>query len=59
MRSDMLARLRSLFRAITRRQRFEETLSEELRFHLDAHADDLIEQGLSRQEAYRQARSGS
>ena len=56
MRSDLLARLRSLFRALTRRQRFEDTLSEELRFHLDAYADDLIEKGLSRRDAYRQAR---
>ena len=56
MRSDLLARLRSLFRALTRRQRFEDTLSEELRFHLDAYADDLMEKGLSRRDAYRQAR---
>jgi len=52
----MLARLRSFVRAFTKRQQFEDTLSEELRFHLDAYADDLIEKGLSRKEAYRQAR---
>ena len=52
----MWARLRSFLRALTRRQRFEDTLSEELRFHLDAYADDLIEKGLSRRDAYRQAR---
>ncbi len=52
----MWARLRSFFKTLTRRQRFEDTLSGELRFHLDIYADDLIESGLSRGEAYRQAR---
>ena len=56
MRSDVLTRLRSFVTALTRREQFEDTLSEELRFHLDACADDLIEKGLSRKEAYRQAR---
>ena len=52
----MLVRLRSFVRALTRRQRFEDTLSEELRFHLDAYADDLVKNGMSRTDAYRQAR---
>ena len=33
----MWARLRSFLHALTRPQRFEDTLSEELRFHLDAY----------------------
>ena len=52
----MFARLRSLVTALIRREQFEETLSEELRFHLDVYAADLIEKGVSRKEAYRQAR---
>ena len=52
----MWTRLRSFLTALTRREQFEDTLSEELRFHLNAYADDLIGQGLSRKEAYRQAR---
>ncbi len=52
----MWTRLRSFLTALTRREQFEDTLSEELRFHLDAYADDLIGRGLSRTEAYRRAR---
>ena len=52
----MFARLRSFVSAFIRREQFEDTLSEELRFHLDAYADDLIKKGQSRQEAYRLAR---
>ena len=52
----MLPRLRSFVSALIRREQFEDTLSEELRFHLDAYADDLVEKGLSRKEAYRRAR---
>jgi predicted permease len=39
-----------------RRKRMEEQLDKELRFHLDQHIADLIEQGLSPDEAQRQAR---
>ena len=35
----MLARLRSFLTAWTRRERFEGGLDEEVRFHLDAHAE--------------------
>jgi len=56
MRSDTLTRLRSLVATLTRREQFEDTLSEELRFHLDVYADDLIETGMPRKEAFRQAR---
>ena len=44
--------LRSLFR----RRRFEDHLSEELRFHIDAYTDDLIRSGMSPDEASRRAR---
>jgi len=54
--STLLARLRSFVAALTGRDRFEDTLSEELRFHLQAYADDLTARGLSRREARRRAR---
>ena len=52
----MFARLRSFLKALIRRGQFENTLTEELRFHLDVYVDDLVEKGISRDEAYRQAR---
>lgn len=52
----MFARLWSLITNLTGRQRFEDTLSEELHFHLDVYADDLMRKGLSRPAAYRRAR---
>src|SRR3954465_12756600 len=39
-----------------RRGKYEEELDKELRFHLDQHTSDLIEQGHSPEEARRQAR---
>ena len=50
------ARLRSFLMTLTRRERFEDALDEEVRFHLDAHTDDLVRSGLPRREAARRAR---
>lgn len=52
----MLKRLRSLFRALARRQDFEAGMSEELRFHIEQSTDDLVRSGMSREEAARQIR---
>jgi macrolide transport system ATP-binding/permease protein len=52
----MLARLRSLFGALRHRARFEDHMREEMRFHIDAYADDLERAGVSRHEALRRAR---
>src|SRR5882757_9842761 len=52
----MLAPLRSMWRTLTGRSRFEAELDEELQFHLHARADDLVADGLSRPEALRRAR---
>jgi putative ABC transport system permease protein len=41
---------------LLRRKKNEEELEKELRFHLDLHTNDLIEQGLAPEEARRQAR---
>ena len=45
----------TLSTAIARR-RFEDGMSDELRFHIDAYADDLIRSGASREDALRRAR---
>ena len=37
-----LARLRSFISALLRRDRFEDGMRDELRFHIDAYADDLV-----------------
>jgi predicted permease len=52
----MFPRLISRLRALRRRRAFEEGLSDELRFHLDAYADDLVRSGVSPGEAARRAR---
>ena len=52
----MFSRLRSFLTVWTRRERFEESLDEEVRFHLDAYAEDLFHSGVPRRDAVRQAR---
>ena len=52
----MLKRWRSLFRVLTRRRDFEDCMSEELRFHIEQYADELIRSGMSPEKAARQAR---
>jgi predicted permease len=51
----MFTRFRSLINGLTRRDRFERTMREEMRFHIDARTDDLEVTGLSRTEARRRA----
>jgi hypothetical protein len=41
---------------IFRRRRLFDELSEEMRLHLDEHVEQLMQEGLSPQEAHRQAR---
>lgn len=53
----MLNRLRSFLRAVIGRRRFEDEMSAEVRFHLDARAADLERLGLSRADAARRARA--
>lgn len=52
----MLSRLRSITDALFRRDRFEHTLSDEMRFHMDAYAADLVKSGVPGPEALRRAR---
>jgi predicted permease len=52
----MFKRLRSLFRVLTRRRDFEDGMTEELRFHIEQSADDLVRSGMSPEKAARHAR---
>jgi len=52
----MLARLRSLYRALTSRRDFEAGMTEELRFHMQQYAEDLVRSGVAPEEARRRAR---
>ena len=50
------SRLRSWLRANLRRARIDSEMDAELRFHLEAYAEDLMRNGVSRQQALRRAR---
>ena len=52
----MLHRLRSLLRVLQSRRDFEQGMTEELRFHIQQHTDDLVRSGVPRQVASRRAR---
>ena len=52
----MFSRLRSFLIAWTRRERFEDSLDEDVRFHLTAYAEDLMRSGMPRRAAQRRAR---
>jgi predicted permease len=52
----VLSRIRSVIAALLHRGRFEDAMTEELRFHLDALAEDLVRSGVPREEAVRRAR---
>ena len=52
----MLKGFRSIFRVLRSRQSFEESMSDELRFHLEQVTDDLVRSGVPLEEAGRQAR---
>jgi len=51
----MLRRVRSWFGAVVRRSRMEREMDAELRFHIEAFAEDLVGSGVSREEALRRA----
>ena len=45
--------LRSALAVLFRRQRFEDGVSDELRFHIDSYAEDLVRRGMSPTDALR------
>ena len=49
-------RLHFWLRAILQRSRMESEMDAELRFHIEAYAEDLVRSGVPRQEALRRAR---
>ena len=52
-----MRRLQSVFRRLFRRAEIERQMADELAFHIDARATDLMSRlGVSREEAIRQAR---
>jgi len=52
----MLGRLGSFLRAARRRREFEESMAEEVQFHIEAYTDDLVRSGMPPEEAARRAR---
>src|SRR6267154_5384685 len=52
----LLSRFRSWLRAIVRRSRIESEMDTELRFHIEAFAEDLVRSGVPREDALRRAR---
>ena len=52
----MLQRLRSVVAALVGRRRFEAGMADELRFHIQAYAEDLERAGVPPEEAARRAR---
>jgi predicted permease len=52
----MWSRARLWLRAVMRRTRMESEMDAELRFHIEAFAEDLVHSGVPREEALRRAR---
>src|SRR5438094_4146782 len=50
------SKVRSWVRALLRRSRMEREMDAELRFHIEAFAEDLLRNGVPREEALRRAR---
>jgi hypothetical protein len=50
------SRIRSWLSATLRRSRMESEMDAELRFHVEAYAEDLVRGGITREEAMRRAR---
>ncbi len=52
----MWSKFASWLRAVTRRSRMENEMDAELRFHIEAFAEDLVRSGVPHEEALRRAR---
>src|SRR5581483_10501603 len=52
----LVAKLRSAISSLLRRNRLESSMSEEMRFHIEAYTEDLIRSGVSPADAERRAR---
>ena len=56
---SLFAQMRSIAAGLLRRQRIEASMQDEIRFHIDAYADDLVRSGVPRPEAERARGSSS
>jgi predicted permease len=54
---SLRSRMVTWWRAMTRGARFDAQVEEELRFHIESYAEDLMRSGLPRHEATRRARA--
>jgi len=54
---SLSSRMGTWWRAVTRRSDVEAQVDEELRFHVESYAEDLMRAGLPREEALRRARA--
>jgi hypothetical protein len=52
----LLVRLKSFVRSLLHRKRLESDMEAEIRLHLESHTEDLIREGLTRNQATRQAK---
>jgi hypothetical protein len=52
----MWTRIRSVFQPLIRRRRFEDAMAEEMRSHIEHYTDELVQAGVSPEEAARRAR---
>jgi predicted permease len=54
---NLSSRIATWWRAIAQREQLDRQVREELEFHLEHHAEDLMRSGVPREEAWRRARA--
>jgi predicted permease len=54
---NLFSRITTWWRAVAKRDELDRQVREELQFHLESYAEDLMRRGISRDEALRQARA--
>lgn len=52
----LASRIRTWWKAVTRHEQLNGEIEDELAFHIEAYANDLMRSGLPREEAFRRAR---
>jgi hypothetical protein len=54
---SLASRIATWWKAVTRPERLSDEIEDELHFHIEAYATDLMHSGLPREEAFRRARA--
>ena len=54
---SLRSRIATWLRAVTKHDTFDRQVDEELEFHLESYAEDLMRSGIPRDEAMRRARA--